>query len=156
MRHLWTTVTTANTVTHDAGEPEWLDLPLTDFVVGAAPEIDELPLVQELDTPWLLQSRWLIDENDVGRPLLPVLEFRDPLGFTLHDEAVTLANSEGAFIPHEFTTVPIMLTLNWPQLWYTVPGAYTIIVRWTGSPATRESGKCSIILAELEDGVSDE
>ena len=31
MRHLWTTVTTEHTVTHDAGEPEWLDLPLDDL-----------------------------------------------------------------------------------------------------------------------------
>ncbi len=122
MRHLWTTVTTENTVTHDAGEPEWLDLPLTDFVVDATPEIDELPLARELDPPWLLLSRWLIDEIDVGRPLLPLVEFRDPLGFTLYSEVVTLSNTEGAFTPREFTTITVMLTLNWRNVWYIVPG----------------------------------
>ncbi len=156
MRHLWTTVTTENTVTHDAGEPEWLDLPLTDFVVDATPEIDELPLVRELDPPWLLLSRWLIDEIDVGRPLLPLVEFRDPLGFTLYSEVVTLDRSEEGIAPREFTTVPLMLTLNWRHVWYTVPGVYTFSVRWAGSPATREAGQTSLIISDLEDGVDDE
>ena len=156
MKHLWTTVTTANTVTHDAGQPEWLDLPLTDFVVDATPEIDDLPLVQALDPPWLLQSRWLLDEIDVGRPLLPLVEFRDPLGFTLYDEAVTLIDTEGAFTPREFSTVPVMFTLNWRHVWYSVPGVYTFNARWTGSPANREAGQSSIIITDPEDGVNDE
>ena len=156
MRHLWTTVTTENTVTHDAGEPEWLDLPLNDFVVHSTPDIEELPLVQELNPPWLLQSRWLLDEVDVGRALLPIVEFRDPLGITLYNEVVTLNNSEEAFIPQEFTTVPTMLTLNWRHVWYTVAGVYTIIVRWAGSRATREAGQFSVIIGESEDGVNDE
>lgn len=156
MRHLWTTVTTENTVTHDAGEPEWLDLPLTDFVVDATPEIDELPLVRELDPPWLLLSRWLIDEINVGRPLLPLVEFRDPLGFTLYSEVATLDSSEEGIAPRGFTTVPLMLTLNWRHVWYTVPGVYMFSVRWTGSPATREAGQASLIISDLEDGVDDE
>ena len=156
MRHLWTTVTTEDTVTHDAGEPEWLDLPLNDFVVDATPDIEELPLIQELDPPWQLKSRWLIDEIDVGRPLLPIVEFRDPLGITLYNDVPTLSNSEGAFTPQEFTTVPTMLSLKWRHIWYTVPGVYTIIVRWVGSPATREAGQFSIIVVESEDGVNDE
>lgn len=156
MRHLWTTVTTENTVTHDAGEPEWLDLPLTDFVVHVVPDFDEIPLVQELDPPWLLQSKWLIDEIDVGHELLPLVEFRDPLGITLYNEIVSVNNSEDAFNPREFTTVPTMLTLNWAHVWYTVPGMYTIIVRWVGSPAARESGQFSMIITESELGVNDE
>ena len=62
MKHIWTTITTHNTVTHDAGAPEWLDLPLSDFVVDVSPDIEELPFLQELDPPWLIQSKWLIDE----------------------------------------------------------------------------------------------
>ena len=31
MQHLWTAATTTDTVTHDAGEPEWLDLPITGY-----------------------------------------------------------------------------------------------------------------------------
>lgn len=155
VRHLWTTVTTEDTVTHDAGAPEWLDLPLKDFVVNATPDIEELPLSQELDPPWLLQSRWLIDEIDVGRPLLPIVEFRDPLGITLYNDVPTLDTSEEAFTPQEFTTVPMMLDLRWRHVWYTVPGVYTFIVRWAGSPATRETGQFCIIMTESDNGGSD-
>ena len=140
-------MTTANTVTHDAGEPEWLDLPLTDFVVDATPEIDELPLVQELDPPWLLQSKWLTDEIDLGRPVIPIVEFRDPLGFTLMNETLSQTDSEQVFVPTESTTVPWVVVLPLDHLWYTVAGVYTFIVRWIGSPATRESGRFSILIA---------
>ena len=156
MKHIWTTITTYNTVTHDAGAPEWLDLPVSDFVVDVSPDIEELPFLQELDPPWLIQSKWLIDEIDMGRPLLPILEFRDPLGITLYNEVQTLNNSASLFIPQEFTAVPITLTVNWGQLWYTVAGVYEIIVRWAGSPVTRESGQFSIIITEPEGGGNDE
>ena len=156
MRHLWTTATTENTVTHDAGAPEWLDLPLEEFVVHATPDLDELPMIQELDPPWLLQSRWLIDEIDVGRSLLPIVEFRDPLGITLYNGVPTFDISEEVFTPQAFTTVPMMLSLKWGYVWYTVPGAYTFIVRWVGSPATRETGQFSMIMTESNSGGNDE
>ena len=156
MRHLWTTATTENTVTHDAGAPEWLDLPLKDFVVHATPDIEELPLVQELDPPWWLQSKWLIDEIDVGCPLMPIVEFRDPLGFTLYNEPLTEDSSEEVFIPQEYTTVPLLMVLPLKYTWYTVPGVYTFIVRWVGSRATREAGHFSIIMTESNSGGNDE
>ena len=156
MRHLWTTVTTEDTVTHDAGAPEWLDLPLRDFVVRATPDFEDLPLEQELDPPWLLQSKWLIDEIDVGCPLMPVVEFRDPLGITLYNEMPSLNTSEEAYTPQELTSVPMMLDLWWRHIWYTVPGAYAFIVRWVGSRATREAGQVSIIMTESNNGGNDE
>lgn len=156
MRHLWTTVTTEHTVTHDAGEPEWLDLPLDDFVIPVAPETGEYPLEIELDPAWLILSKWLIDEIDVGLPLIPVVEIRDPLGLTLYNGIPTLNSFEGAFISREFSTVPIELNLSWHYIWYTVPGLYSFIVRWTGSPATREAGQYSMNIRDIGSGASRE
>ena len=156
MRHLWTTVTTKDTVIHDAGAPEWLDLPLGDFVVPTTPEIGELPVEQELDPALLIQSKWLIDEIDVGRPLMPIVEFRDPLGFTLYNDVPALSSFEDTFIPQDFTTVPILLDLTWSYIWYTVPGLYSFIVRWAGSSATREAGQFSMNITESISGGSDD
>ena len=147
MRHLWTTVTTHETVTHDAGAPEWLDLPLSDFVVQSTPEPEQLPLIQELDPAWLLQSRWLIDEVDVGLHLVPIVEFRDPVGITLYNEALS---------PQELSSEPVRIDLPWERTWYTFPGAYTFIVRWVGSSASRDSGRFSLIMTEPMSGGSDE
>lgn len=149
MRHLWTTVTTERTVTSDAGAPEWLDLPLEDFVVPTTPDINEIPMEYSLDPAWLIQSKWMIDEIDVGRPLMPTVEYRDPLGVTLYNRAPALSSFEEAVISREFSTVPIVLDLSWTYIWYTVPGLYTFIVRWTGSHACRESGQFSMQLTDI-------
>ena len=156
MRHLWTTVTTENTVTHDAGEPEWLDLPLTDYVVGESLDLEELPQREELDTAWLIQSRWLMEEADLERPMVPIIEYRDPLGITLHNEPLTQEGSEELFIFQESSVVPLSMSLRWKSTWYTVPGLYTFIVRWVGSPATRETGRFSILISESDRGADDE
>ncbi len=156
MRHLWTTVTTERTVTHDAGEPEWLDLPLSDFLVEAPPVIVDQPVVQELDPPWLLQSKWMMDEFDVGYALVPTVEYRDPLGFTLYNEEILIDNFEELFMPREFSSAPVFALHRTEQLRYTVPGVYTFIVRWLGSPATREAGQFSILITDLSEGERDE
>lgn len=156
MRHLWTTVTTEHTVTHDSGEPEWLDLPLDDFVLPASANLDTLPMEFKLDPAWLILSKWLIDEIDVGRPLIPILEIRDPLGVTLYNQAPALSGFSDAVIPREFSTVPIVLNLSWLYIWYTVPGLYSFIVRWTGSPASREAGRFSMNITDIGRGASHE
>lgn len=156
MRHLWTMVTTVNTVTSDAGEAEWLDLPLSDFVLPASVDLDSLPVEYELDPAWLILSKWMLDEVDVGRPLLPIVEFRDPLGVTLYNRPPALSSFNDSVIAREFSTVPIMLDLSWISIWYTVPGPYTFIVRWTGSPATRETGQFSMNITDFRSGASHE
>jgi len=156
VRHLWTMVTTERTVTQDAGEPEWLDLPLEDFVVPASLDAVERPAELMLDPSWLIQSKWLLDEVDVGRPLMPIVEFRDPLGVTLYSGVPALGGFEDAIIPREFSAVPIMLDLSWIYIWYTVPGPYTFIVRWTGSPATRDTGQFSMNITHIGSGASHE
>lgn len=86
MRHLWTTVTTEQTVTHDAVEPEWLDLPLDDSVIPSTPDVEKLPVLHELDPPWQIRSKWMMDEGDIGYLRVPLVEYRDPLGVTLFQE----------------------------------------------------------------------
>ncbi|MCY3834530.1 MAG: hypothetical protein OXG85_16070 [Chloroflexi bacterium] len=148
MRHLWTTLTTDNTVTHDAGEPEWLDLPIDDFVVPRAPDADELPFMYELDPPWLIRSKWMMDEGDIDYLLVPLVEYRDPLGVMLFQEEATLERSAELQYPQNLTTESYMVGQWFPILWYTLPGLYTFTVRWVGSPATRESGRFSLLIEE--------
>jgi len=148
VRHLWTMVTTEQTVTSDAGEPEWLDLPLSDFVLPESLNLEQRPVELTLDPAWLIMSKWLLDEIDVGVPLVPIVEIRDPLGYTLYNEIPALFSFEGALIPREFSTIPILLDVSWNHLLYTRAGRYTFFVRWTGSPATRETGEFALTIAE--------
>ncbi|MCY3979053.1 MAG: hypothetical protein OXG23_13215 [Chloroflexi bacterium] len=148
MRHLWTTVTTEHTVTHDAGEPEWLDLPIDDFVIPSTPDVEQLPVLYELDPPWQLRSKWMMDEGDIGYLLVPLVEFRDPLGVTLFQEEATLERAEELQYPVTVTTEAYMVGHRFRDLWYTLPGLYTLIVRWVGSPATRETGRFSLFIKE--------
>jgi len=111
--------------------------------------LDALPVEYELDPAWLIQSKWMVDAVDVRRPLMPNVEIRDPLGITLYNEAPALSSFENAIIPHEYTAVPILLELSWSYLWYTVPGPYTFIVRWTGSHACRETGQFSMNITNI-------
>lgn len=148
VRHLWTTVTTERTVTHDAGEPEWLDLPLDDFVVPRAPDVDELPAIYEPEPAWQLRSKWMMDEGDIGYLLVPLVEYRDPLGVTLFQEEAEFERSDELQFPQNLTSQPYMVGQKFHELWYTLPGLYTFIVRWVGSPATRETGQFSLLIEE--------
>ncbi|MCY3918089.1 MAG: hypothetical protein OXG49_18960 [Chloroflexi bacterium] len=149
-------ITTVDTVTSDAGEPEWLDLPLTDFVLPAFIDFDSLPVEFELDPAWLILSKWMLDEVDVGRPLMPNVEIRDPLGVTLYNATPVLSSFGNVVTPQEFTTIPILLDLSWNYMWYTVPGIYTFFVRWMGSRATRENGKFSMNITDFSMGARHE
>ena len=141
-------MTTERTVTHDAGEPEWLDLPLSDFVVPSPLEDDELPVLRELDPAWQLRSKWMMDEGDIGYMLVPLVEFRDPLGVTLFQEEASLERSEELQFPLTLTAESYIVNQKIPDLLYTLPGLYTFIVRWVGSPATRETGRFSLLIKE--------
>jgi len=90
----------------------------------------------------------MLDEIDVGFPLVPFVEIRDPFGYTLFNQISALSSYEDAFIPAEFSTVPVLLDLTWYTIRYTVPGPYTFIVRWTGSPASREAGIFTLNILE--------
>ena len=109
-----------------------------------------------LDPAWLILSNWLLDEVDVGRPLMPNVEIRDPLGVTLYNDAPALSSFNNVIVPIEFTTVPLLLDLYWNSLWYTVPGPYTFIVRWTGSRATRDKGQFALNIYGMGNGARHE
>ena len=151
MQHLWTAATTTDTVTHDAGEPEWLDLPITGYTVRA--KFGEDMIAEErLDPPWQLRSRWLPDETDLGRQLEPFAEFIDPLGEILFADTPEREAGRDVYSPLVLNIVPFTLELPWEYVWYTVPGAYTFTVRWVGSRTTREVGRFSLMMEHLEGG----
>ena len=151
MQHLWTAITTMDTVTHDAGGPEWLDLPITGYIVRARLG-EETPVEEKLEPAWLLQSSWLPDETDIGRNLIPFVEFIDPLGEILFADTPETVDEGEVYSPQAFSSVPMTFDLPWEVVWYTVPGAYTFTVRWSGSRTTREVGRFSLIMEHLEGG----
>ena len=151
MQHLWTAITTMDTVTHDAGGPEWLDLPITGYTVRASLG-DEVPVEEKLDPVWLLRSNWLPDETDIGRRLVPFVEFIDPLGEILFADTPETVDEGEVYSPQAFSSVPMTFELPWEYVWYTVPGAYTFTVRWSGSRTTREVGRLSLMMEHLEGG----
>ena len=153
MQHLWTTATTMKTVTYDAGQPEWLDLPITGYTVRASPGDDTLA-EERLDPAWLLRSNWLPDEADIGRRLEPFVEFIDPLGEILFADTPETVDESELYSPQPFSIAPMTLNLPWIYVWYTVPGAYTFTVRWVGSRATREVGRFSLMIEHLEGGAT--
>ncbi len=155
MQHRWTTASTMNTVTHDAGGPEWLDLPIAGYTVGVGLD-EDMPVEERLDPAWLLQSICLPDETDIGRRLEPFVEFIDPLGQILFADTPEKEDDGELYAPQESGFTPLTLMLPWEYIWYTVPGAYTFTVRWNGRRTTREIGRFPLILTGLEGGARDE
>lgn len=90
----------------------------------------------------------MMDEGDIGYLLAPLVEYRDPLGVTLLQEEATLERSAELQFPQSVTTEAYMVSHRLRSLWYTLPGLYTFVVRWVGSPATRESGRFSLLIEE--------
>ena len=80
--------------------------------------------------------------------IVPHLEIRDPLGVTLIQEEATLERSEELRFPQILNTESYMVNQRIRKLWYTLPGLYTFLVRWVGSPATRETGQFSLLIDE--------
>ena len=76
--------------------------------------------------------------------------YRDRLGVTLFQEeaSVGVASEVLQYQPEPFTTESYMVVMEFQDLWYTLPGLYTFIVRWVGSPATRETGRLSLFIKE--------
>jgi hypothetical protein len=129
---------------------------MDDFVIASTPDIEAMPILYELDTPWQLRSKWVMDELDVGFALAPTVEYRDPLGFTLYNDEIMLNDTEEFYMPLELTAEPIFAAHRIKQLWYSLPGLYTFIVRWLGSPATREVGRFSMMITDPSFGGYDE
>ena len=107
MRHLWTTATSEQTVTHDAGEPEWLDLPVQGYVFrGELP--DERPAVQALNPKWLLLTCWQFELDDVGKRLYADMFIKDPNGNVLLASPLDPPDDEDYLSTNEYAPEPFI------------------------------------------------
>ena len=150
MRHLWTTATTQDTVTHDAGEPEWLDLPVQGFVIeGDLP--DERPVVKALDPPWHVLTCWQMELEDVGMDLDAVLRFKDPFGIQLFASPLDPESVADVLSTYEFSPIPVILSFELDEIGYTFNGIYRLSIEWSGSFATRDVGEFSLYIAHYGD-----
>ena len=156
MRHLWTVVTTANTVTHDAGVPEWLDVPASQFIVPP-PSTETDVMEVELNPTWYLATSWAVEADDIGRQLYVAVRYFDPGNRLLHAVPLMPSNGEVYFTPEpDMVGSDVPITAEWGSIWYTEPGRYTFEIQWLNSLATREVGRFSVMLTHLNGEVSNE
>lgn len=156
MRHLWTVVTSADTFTHDAGAPEWLDIPGSEYLVPS-PNGETNAMEVPLDPIWYVASTWVVDEDDIGRQLFIVVRYFDPGNRMLYAAPLERRNGEVHFSPEpgmDGTYIP--LTVQFPSIWYTEPGRYTFEVQCLDSLATLELGRFSVMLTHLNGGGDNE
>ncbi len=150
MRHLWTTATSEQTVTHDAGEPEWLDLPVQGYVFrGELP--DERPAVQALNPKWLLLTCWQFELDDVGKRLYADMFFKDPNGNVLLASPLDPPDDEDYLSTNEYAPEPFILPIELEEIGYTIDGVYTYRIEWSGSSATRDIGEFSLYISHKEE-----
>ena len=119
MLHLWSLATTGTHITHDAGMPEWIDKPITEWVIEDLSEnnghsYDGNKWMIRLPQTLHLLTAWYVDE------VCEHLYFTciDPNGITLHRDLLDRAVLEN--IPRtNIAGIPLS------HLWYTVNGFYT-------------------------------
>lgn len=119
MLHLWSLATWNMEITHDAGGPEWIDAPLTNYRLGRLDtggphSFDGEMWTVRLPQPLHLLTAWHMDEYCEHLYLTCI----DPRGITLRKILREVEVQEDLPKTH-LTGLP----LN--HLWYTVDGAYT-------------------------------
>ena len=119
MLHLWSLATWGVHITHDAGMPEWIDQPVTNWVIENLTLSDESfsdggKWTLRLPATLHLLTAWWMDEYCEDLYITCI----DPNGITLHR----------SLIEQEFQeNIPRIHVANIPlsHLWYTVDGFYT-------------------------------
>ena len=150
MRHLWTTATSEQTITHDAGEPEWLDLPVQGFVLrGELPE--ERPFMQALIPKWQVLTCWQMDLDDVAKNLYANMLLRDPVGNVLLAGPLDYRDDKDFFSENEYYPDPIIMPIELESIAYTIDGVYTFRIEWAGSYATRDIGEFSLYIRNTKE-----
>ena len=119
MLHLWSLATWGVHITHDAGMPEWIDTPVTNWIIdnlspSGGHTFDGKKWTIRLPTTLQLLTAWYMDEFCEHL----YITFIDPRGITLHKILDELEVQED--IPR-LNIGGIPLT----HLWYTVDGFYT-------------------------------
>ena len=119
MKHLWSLATWGMNITHDAGMPEWIDKPVTEWIIDNLTlndenSFDDNKWIIRLPEPLHLLTAWYMDE------LCEDLYFTclDPHGITLHRNLLKQKFQE---------SIPTIKIAGIPltHLWYTVDGIYT-------------------------------
>ena len=119
MQHLWSVATWDSTITHDAGMPEWIDRPLTEWkfdsrdLIGGNP-FDGTKCAIQLPQTLHLVTAWYMDELCEDLYLTCI----DPRGITLYRDLLEQKFQE---------SIPTIKIAGIPltRLWYTVDGTYT-------------------------------
>ncbi len=133
MLHLWSVATWELEVTHDAGQPEWIDAPVTDWNIGNVESSDESFFDGEkwtvrLPQPLHLFTAWHMDEPCDQLYVTCI----DPRGNTLARLLQDI--TYGDHIPRIHLA---SIALN--HLWYTEDGfyAFTFAYFFEGLPYQR-------------------
>ena len=119
MLHLWSLATWGVHITHDAGMAEWIDTPVTNWIIenlspSGGHSFDGDKWTIRLPSQLQLLTAWYMDEYCEHL----YFTFVDPRGITLYRDLVELEFQED--IP-KIHIAGIPLT----HLWYTVDGFYT-------------------------------
>lgn len=146
MLHLWSMATWGLQITHDAGMPEWIDMPVTNWTINhlsssEGHSFDGERWVIRLPKTSHLLTAWYMDE------LCEHLYFTciDPRGITLHKVLDELQVQEN--LPR-INIAGIPLT----HLWYTVDGFYTFTFTYFyGGLPYQHTGSFRFMLARKED-----
>ena len=147
MLHLWSLATRHVDITHDAGQPEWIDAPITNYTIDSLSaseghHFDGEKWTIRLPRDLRLMTAWYIDE------LCEQLLFTciDPNGITLFRQLHDLEFRED---------IPRLSVHGLPlaHLWYTVTGVYafTFNLCYDGLPYQR-SGSFRLLLETSEVG----
>ena len=119
MLHLWSLATSGIHITHDAGMPEWIDTPVTNWTIdnlspSAGHSFDGNKWTIRLPSTLHLLTAWYMDEFCDGL----YLTYTDPNGITLYRDLLEREVQEDIPKTH-IAGIPLS------HLWYTVDGFYT-------------------------------
>lgn len=143
MQHLWSLATWNLEITHDAGEPEWIDTPVTrlaleDIVTPEQSRFDGEKWIVPLLKPLNLLTAWYMDELCEHLYVTCI----DPRGITVHKLLHELDVQEDLPKTH-LTGIPLT------DLWYTVDGFYTFTVAYFyGGWPYQQYGSFRLLLIE--------
>lgn len=145
MLHLWSLATWNLEVTHDAGNPEWIDTPVTNWkfeslAANEAQFFDGEKWTIRLPQPLNLLTAWYMDE--VCEHLF--MTCIDPRGITLHKLLNEVEVQEDIPKIH-LAGIPLS------HLWYIVNGFYTFTFAWFyGGWPYQHAGSFRMLLMQEE------
>ncbi len=145
MLHLWSLATWGIDITHDAGQPEWIDAPVTEVSIGNLSEGEDQAFDGERWTFRLAQTLYLLTAWHMDEPCEHLyVTCIDPRGITLHRILEEVEVRED---------IPVLSTAGIPltHLWYTVDGFYTLTFAYLyGGLPYQHFGSFRILLTQKD------